>query len=488
MKRQLQKQQTVELEVTAAKVVEECPAQPSSTRSYSRKTVQLGDKTWPATAPIGKGMRCRYWSQTHGGCWLPARVEKANPDGTFDLDIKQHACIENISPTPDVPEAEAWPPGTSVSYNSTSAQRWIPAVVQSFNDTCGSSHVLLENGACPDAAGREGVTCLELLLRKEREESAPDEWLRQCGEVLRKHRATLQATQEEHEARIIELRKTFGVKMVGALLTLQSPISMPAEILEVLHLLFRQLPPEVIKESLEPQAYCALNAIRDPVTGAVLRASGKKDSRNEDRDANPMNDAIPGEVVRRNEKTQKTGPSAKALAETDIQLVLAKGSGTREKWLKKALQQVQDGELPASEVYNILKVPDFAQDLKDKTGRSMYKFLISRISVFSKGQQRFLAKECTLAQLFGGEGGQSMGSEGSKQQDPEAAEEMMARVRQFVRQQQGVELDQAVAGVALAQLAAAPPAMPGPPGSLPIPRQDMSAVANIIARRRLPLR
>ena len=89
------------------------------------------------------------------------------------------------------------------------------------------------------------------------------------------------------------------------------------------------------------------------------------------------------------EKTQKTGPSAKALAETDIQLVLAKGSGTREKrfgsqaraasepspacheskrapfpsphglvgsrWLKKALQQVQDGELPASEVYNILK-------------------------------------------------------------------------------------------------------------------------------------
>mmetsp|Transcript_59285 Transcript_59285/g.141313 ORF Transcript_59285/g.141313 Transcript_59285/m.141313 type:complete len:613 (+) Transcript_59285:81-1919(+) len=145
MKRQLQKQQTVELEVTAAKVVEECPAQPSSTRSYSRKTVQLGDKTWPATAPIGKGMRCRYWSQTHGGCWLPARVEKANPDGTFDLDIKQHACIENISPTPDVPEAEAWPPGTSVSYNSTSAQRWIPAVVQSFNDTCGSSHVATYN-------------------------------------------------------------------------------------------------------------------------------------------------------------------------------------------------------------------------------------------------------------------------------------------------------------------------------------------------------
>eukprot|EP00913_Durusdinium_trenchii_P029028 g27217.t1 len=136
----------------------------------------------------------------------------------------------------------------------------------------------------------------------------------------------------------------------------------------------------------------------------VLRASGKKDSRNEDRDANPLNDSIPGEVVRRNEKSQKSGPSTKALAETDIAAVLAKGSGTREKWLKKALQQVHDGELQAVDIYNILKVPDFASDLKDKTGRSMYKFLMSRISVFSKGQQRFLAKECSLAQMFGGEG------------------------------------------------------------------------------------
>lgn len=222
--------------------------------------------------------------------------------------------------------------------------------------------------------------------------------------------------------------------------------------------------------------------IRDPLTGAVLRASGKKDSRNEDRDANPLNDAIPGEVVRRSEKSTKSGPSTKALAETDITAVLSKGSGTREKWLKKALQQIQDGELQAVDIYNILKVPDFAADLKEKTGRSMYKFLMSRISVFSKGQQRFLAKECPLAQQFGGEGaGPVLADEGK--QNPEAAEEMMARVRQFVRQQQGVELDQAVAGVVpmptpvqTAAPAVVAPAIP------PVVRQDMSAVANIIAR------
>jgi len=221
--------------------------------------------------------------------------------------------------------------------------------------------------------------------------------------------------------------------------------------------------------------------IRDPLTGAVLRASGKKDSRNEDRDANPMNDAIPGEVVRRSEKFEKSGPSTKALAETDITAVLSKGSGTREKWLKKALQQVSDGELQAVDIYNILKVPDFAADLKEKTGRSMYKFLMSRISVFSKGQQRFLAKECPLAQQFGGGGAAEPMVDDSKQ-NPEAAEEMMARVRQFVRQQQGVELDQAVAGVAAVPAVPAPP--PAAPAALvpPAVRQDMSAVANIIAR------
>eukprot|EP00435_Cladocopium_sp_Y103_P061709 s327_g23.t1 len=192
-----------------------------------------------------------------------------------------------------------------------------------------------------------------------------------------------------------------------------------------------------------------------------------------------MNDAIPGEVVRRSEKFEKSGPSTKALAETDITAVLSKGSGTREKWLKKALQQVSDGELQAVDIYNILKVPDFAADLKEKTGRSMYKFLMSRISVFSKGQQRFLAKECPLAQQFGGEGGAAEPIVDDSKQNPEAAEEMMARVRQFVRQQQGVELDQAVAGVA-----AVPPPPPAAPAALvpPAVRQDMSAVANIIAR------
>jgi len=130
-------------------------------------------------------------------------------------------------------------------------------------------NVLLEHGACPDAAGREGVTPLELILRKQREDSADGEWLRQSAEALRQHRAKLEASQEEHAARVIDLQKTYGVKMVSALLTLASPLSLPAEILEVLHLLFRELPLEVVKEALEPQAFCALTTLLQHVVGGT---------------------------------------------------------------------------------------------------------------------------------------------------------------------------------------------------------------------------
>jgi len=111
--------------------------QPTSSRSYSRRTVSATAappemQQIPAVQTLRAGMRCRYYSSTYGR-WISAKVEKYHPNGTFDLDVKQHASLDYISPLPDVAEAEAWPPGTSVCYNSTSAKRWIPAVVQSFN-------------------------------------------------------------------------------------------------------------------------------------------------------------------------------------------------------------------------------------------------------------------------------------------------------------------------------------------------------------------
>jgi len=50
----------------------------------------------------------------------------------------QHAKLENISPAPDVPASEAWPPGTLVHYESSSVKQWLPAVIQSFNENLSS--------------------------------------------------------------------------------------------------------------------------------------------------------------------------------------------------------------------------------------------------------------------------------------------------------------------------------------------------------------
>lgn len=153
MQQQLKKQVTQDFEATVANVAaaqtpkaveadSSPPVQRSTTRSHSQKlqTAAAMD-VLPANQTVAKGMRCRYWSSTHGGRWLPACVTKVHSDGTVDLDIKQHASIENISPSPEVAEAEAWPPGTSVSYNSSTAKRWIPAVVQSFNSMSNTNPV-----------------------------------------------------------------------------------------------------------------------------------------------------------------------------------------------------------------------------------------------------------------------------------------------------------------------------------------------------------
>merc|ERR1740121_756881 len=83
------------------------------------------------------GTKCRYYSTSQSG-WIPAVVGGFNDsDGTYNVDVRPHAKSENICPAPDVPAAEAWPPGTSVLYESSSMGSWLPAVVFSFNEGSG---------------------------------------------------------------------------------------------------------------------------------------------------------------------------------------------------------------------------------------------------------------------------------------------------------------------------------------------------------------
>ncbi|CAE8625894.1 unnamed protein product, partial [Polarella glacialis] len=130
--------------------------------------------------------------------------------------------------------------------------------------------VLLEAGACPDAAGREGVTALELALRFQCEGGGDEEeHLGQLVELLKKHEAILMDSKAQHEESLKKLREVFGMKMVGALLTLQLPASLPVEVLDVLRLLFRELPQALLLEALEPQAFRALTALLQHLVGGT---------------------------------------------------------------------------------------------------------------------------------------------------------------------------------------------------------------------------
>jgi len=135
--KQLQRveQEKLELELQRNRDTETAPIERSIRRG---STVPMGQRgRGPATPSGGQlrsGLRCRYESGTYG--WMEAVVQGYNEsDGTYNLDVRQHAALDKISPTATVSAAEAWPPGTLTAYHSATVNQWLPAVVVSFNET-----------------------------------------------------------------------------------------------------------------------------------------------------------------------------------------------------------------------------------------------------------------------------------------------------------------------------------------------------------------
>lgn len=93
----------------------------------------------PDQGRLPRGMKCLYNSATHS-TWMPAIIECFNDsDGTYDLNVRKNAELWRISPCHNVSKSEAWPTGTHVSYESKSVDRWLPAMVVSFNESTGES-------------------------------------------------------------------------------------------------------------------------------------------------------------------------------------------------------------------------------------------------------------------------------------------------------------------------------------------------------------
>merc|ERR1711879_456881 len=118
--------------------------------------------------------------------------------------------------------------------------------------------------------GQDGTTPMQLLRRMTAEGNCDSTWLVACMDALQRHGATsLEKDDDGLEKKIEVLRETLGLKMVGSLLTLQTPLALPVEVLEVLHLLLRELPMSVVKQALEPQAFRALTALLQHFVGGT---------------------------------------------------------------------------------------------------------------------------------------------------------------------------------------------------------------------------
>lgn len=86
------------------------------------------------------GCKVRYHSSSYPG-WLDAIVERYNEsNGTYDLNLRQHANVANISPDPKASASEAWPVGMLVSYQSSSANRMLNATILSYVEGRGGEH------------------------------------------------------------------------------------------------------------------------------------------------------------------------------------------------------------------------------------------------------------------------------------------------------------------------------------------------------------
>mmetsp|Transcript_88204 Transcript_88204/g.175193 ORF Transcript_88204/g.175193 Transcript_88204/m.175193 type:complete len:763 (-) Transcript_88204:8-2296(-) len=134
-----------ELEMQRAKEAKGAE-QDRRSRAVAPSGASRGSKAVTATSSGGspvpkgylrKGLKCRYESGTYG--WMSAVVQGFNEsDSTYNLDVRQHAALDKVSPVAEITALEAWPPGTLASYLSTSANQWLAAVVVSFNESDGT--------------------------------------------------------------------------------------------------------------------------------------------------------------------------------------------------------------------------------------------------------------------------------------------------------------------------------------------------------------
>lgn len=111
--------------------------QPRITRRETDIHFQGAHASIRSSGGLDGNLKVRYNSSS-ANRWLPAFVQRFNEsNGTYDLDVRPQANVSNISPDPLVKMHEAWPEGTLVTYWSPTAGKALDAIIVSFVEGTG---------------------------------------------------------------------------------------------------------------------------------------------------------------------------------------------------------------------------------------------------------------------------------------------------------------------------------------------------------------
>lgn len=97
-----------------------------------------------------EGQKVCYKSASHDAWFMGSVTSYNSDDGTYNLDLKQRAPTDRISPPFERNSDFAWPAGVLVCYHSESTNSWINAVIQNYNVDDGTYNLDVKQRASVD--------------------------------------------------------------------------------------------------------------------------------------------------------------------------------------------------------------------------------------------------------------------------------------------------------------------------------------------------
>lgn len=181
-----------------------------------------------------------------------------------------------------------------------------------------------------------------------------------------------------------------------------------------------------------------------------------RSERDDPRACNPLTRRVGAEVIKRQTHSVNAAASIeneKEVVVCDKNAVFKLKEEQRMKWLQKALKQAGQGIVTPGEVYDVVSSTRFAENLNTpKVGRKMGLMLKDGLKLFTAKQQKFIMEKAVIVTRYvtdmpsmddravpvakSKKDKKDKKSKKDKDEDDGAVEDMMARIRGFVRDKQ----------------------------------------------------